>query len=134
MNRPLPERIATLCVDGRCVGNIRIASSLRERTKGLMGLDGVDGALLLSPAASVHTFFMRFPIDVAYLDRHWRVLAVRRMRPWLIGRPCLRSRQILEAEAGRLQEWGIEEGSVLSVWESPWVSRRDGVAGTNPPD
>lgn len=47
---------------------LEIATSYRARTKGLLGRDAVDGALLLSPAGSVHTFRMRFPIDVAYLD------------------------------------------------------------------
>jgi uncharacterized membrane protein (UPF0127 family) len=66
---------------------LEIASSYRARTKGLLGRDSVDGALLLSPAGSVHTFRMRFPIDVAYLDRGLRVIAVRTMRPGRLGLP-----------------------------------------------
>src|SRR4051795_8649013 len=76
---------------------LEIASSYRARTKGLLGRDSVDGALLLSPAGSVHTFRMRFPIDVAYLDRRLRVIAVRTMKPGRLGLPRLHSRHVLEA-------------------------------------
>ncbi|MBK3553894.1 DUF192 domain-containing protein [Streptomyces sp. MBT61] len=48
---------------------LRIAASYRARTRGLLGRDGIEGAMMLTPCGSVHTFRMRFPIDVAYLDR-----------------------------------------------------------------
>ena len=44
--------------------------------RGLLGRDGIEGALLLRPARSVHTFRMRFAIDVAFCDRDLRVLRV----------------------------------------------------------
>ncbi|WP_374121188.1 DUF192 domain-containing protein [Streptomyces sp. RS2] len=65
-----------------------------------MGRDSVDGAMLLTPASGVHTFRMRMAIDVAYLDRRLNVVAVRSMRPGRLGRPRLRARHVLEAEAG----------------------------------
>ncbi|PBC69567.1 uncharacterized membrane protein (UPF0127 family) [Streptomyces sp. TLI_235] len=110
-----PLHAATLCVDGHPVGPVRIATSMAERTRGLLGMDGINGALLLSPASAVHTLGMRFAIDVAYLDRELRVLAVTTMRPWAVGRPRLRARHVLEAEAGRWLEWGIGLGSVLTM-------------------
>jgi uncharacterized membrane protein (UPF0127 family) len=75
----------------------------------------VDGALLLSPAGSVHTFRMRFPIDVAYLDRRLRVIAVRTMKPGRLGLPRLRSRHVLEAEAGEMEGWGVRVGVRVEV-------------------
>ncbi|WNM29902.1 DUF192 domain-containing protein [Streptomyces sp. Li-HN-5-11] len=89
---------------------LELATSYRARTKGLLGRDRVDGAMLLSPAGSVHTFRMRIPIDVAYLDRHLRVLAVRTMKPGRLGLPRLRSRHVLEAEAGAMAGWGLRAG------------------------
>ncbi|HLL33970.1 MAG TPA: DUF192 domain-containing protein, partial [Streptomyces sp.] len=71
---------------------LEIATSYRARTKGLLGRDTVEGALLLSPAGSIHTFGMRVPIDVAYLDRRLQVIAVRTMRPGRLGLPRLRAR------------------------------------------
>ncbi|MFF7564128.1 DUF192 domain-containing protein [Streptomyces pseudovenezuelae] len=94
---------------------LELATSYRARTKGLLGRDSVDGALLLSPAGSVHTFRMRFPIDVAYLDRHLRVIAVRTMKPGRLGLPRLRSRHVLEAEAGVMEGWGVRVGARVEI-------------------
>lgn len=94
---------------------LEIATSYRARTKGLLGRDHVDGAILLSPANSVHTFRMRIPIDVAYLDRHLRVIAVRTMRPGRLGMPRLRARHVVEAGAGVMGEWGVREGARVEV-------------------
>ncbi|MGK3937501.1 DUF192 domain-containing protein [Streptomyces caeruleatus] len=94
---------------------LEMATSYRARTKGLLGRDSVDGALLLSPAGSVHTFRMRFPIDVAYLDRGLRVIAVRTMRPGRLGLPRLRSRHVLEAGAGVMEGWGVRVGVRVQV-------------------
>jgi uncharacterized membrane protein (UPF0127 family) len=94
---------------------LEIATSYRARTKGLLGRDAVDGAMLLSPANSVHTFRMRIPIDVAYLDRGLTVLAVRTMRPWRLGLPRLRARHVLEAEAGAMAGWGVRAGTAVRV-------------------
>lgn len=108
--------------DGRgelVVGGVRvpleIAASYRARTKGLLGRDSVDGALLLSPASSIHTFRMRMAIDVAYLDRGLRVIAVRTMRPGRLGLPRLRARHVVEAEAGAMEGWGVRVGVVVDV-------------------
>ncbi len=89
---------------------LRIAASYRARSKGLLGRDGIEGAMLLTPCGSVHTFRMRFPIDVAYLDRRFTVLAVTTMRPGRLGLPRLRARHVVEAEAGAMERWGVRPG------------------------
>ncbi|MZE78102.1 DUF192 domain-containing protein [Streptomyces sp. SID5475] len=94
---------------------LEVAASLRARTRGLLGRDGIDGAILLTPANSVHTFRMRFPIDVAYLSRDFRVLAVRTMRPGRLGLPRFRARHVLEAEAGAMREWGLVRGGRVRI-------------------
>ena len=94
---------------------LELASSYRARTRGLLGRDGVEGAILLSPANNVHTFRMRFPIDVAFLDRRLRVLAVRTMPPGRLSRPRLLARHVLEAEAGALAGWGVVPGVTVRV-------------------
>jgi uncharacterized membrane protein (UPF0127 family) len=101
---------------------LEIADAARARRRGLLGRDGVVGALLLTPASSVHTVGMRFAIDVAYLDRELRVLCVRTMRPGRIGRPRPRARHVLEAEAGAMERWGVRRGARLRV-------RADGAGG-----
>ncbi|KOG61172.1 MULTISPECIES: DUF192 domain-containing protein [Streptomyces] len=94
---------------------LEIATSYRARTKGLLGRDSVDGALLLSPASGVHTFGMRIPIDVAYLDRRLTVIAVRTMRPGRLGLPRPRARHVLEAGAGAMAGWGLRPGVRVEV-------------------
>ncbi|MFJ6655311.1 DUF192 domain-containing protein [Streptomyces sp. NPDC091377] len=107
-------------VGGGAVGvPLEIASSYRARTRGLLGRDGIDGALLLTPAGSVHTFGMRFAIDVAYLDRGLGVIAVRTMRPGRLGLPRLRSRHVLEAEAGAMEGWGVRAGARIEIRGDP---------------
>ncbi|MFI1756682.1 DUF192 domain-containing protein [Streptomyces sp. NPDC020571] len=98
---------------------LEIASSYRARTRGLLGRDSVEGAMLLSPANSVHTFRMRMAIDVAYLDRRLAVIAVRTMRPGSLGLPRLRARHVLEAEAGAMSEWGVRTGARVEIVEGP---------------
>ncbi|MFF4487200.1 DUF192 domain-containing protein [Streptomyces sp. NPDC001544] len=106
----------TVLGDGGTAGiPLEIAASYRARTKGLLGRDSVDGAMLLSPASGVHTFRMRIPIDVAYLDRRLKVVAVRTMRPGRLGLPRLRARHVLEAEAGAMAGWGVRVGVRVAV-------------------
>ncbi|CAM5373070.1 DUF192 domain-containing protein [Streptomyces avidinii] len=94
---------------------VEIAASYGARTRGLLGRDGIDGAMLLTPAASVHTFRMRFAIDVAYLDRDFGVLAVATMAPGRLGLPRLRARHVLEAAAGAMAGWGLRAGTTVEV-------------------
>lgn len=104
-----------LLVDGRDVGVVEVAASGPARRKGLLERDGLDGAILLTPAASVHTIGMRFAIDVAFLDRELRVLRVLTMVPGRLGLPRLRARHVVETEAGRCAAWGLARGSQLAV-------------------
>ncbi|ARF57179.1 DUF192 domain-containing protein [Streptomyces gilvosporeus] len=94
---------------------LEIAASYRARTRGLLGREGIEGALLLTPASGVHTVRMRFAIDVAYLSRDLTVLAVRTMPPGRFGRPRLRARHVLEAAAGAMGRWGLRPGLRLAV-------------------
>lgn len=111
-----PDGPATLTVGGGTDPlPLEVASSFARRSRGLLGRDGLAGALLLTPAQGVHTLGMRFAIDVAYLDRRLTVLAVRTMPPGRLGRPRLRARHVLEAEAGAFAGWGVRPGVRLGV-------------------
>lgn len=86
------------------------------RLRGLLGVDGVDGALAFPRCRSVHTMGMRFAIDVAFLDKQGRVVdMVVPMVPWRLGRTRFRARQVLEAEAGAFVRWGLSVGDVLEI-------------------
>ncbi|WMX45292.1 DUF192 domain-containing protein [Streptomyces roseicoloratus] len=89
---------------------LEIAASYGARRRGLLGRDGIEGALLITPTNSIHTFGMRLTIDVAYLDRSWTVLDVVTMRPGRLGMIRLRGRHVLEAEGGTMAGWGLRRG------------------------
>lgn len=101
--------------DGDAVGPVEVAASYRARARGLLGRDGIEGAILLTPSSAVHTLGMRFEIDVAYLTGDMRVISVVRMRRNRIGMIRPRARHVLEAERGVFRSWGIRPGSRLSV-------------------
>ncbi|MFB7588129.1 DUF192 domain-containing protein [Streptomyces sp. NPDC056169] len=98
---------------------LEVAASYRARRRGLLGRDGIAGALLITPTNSVHTFGMRFAIDVAYLDRSLRVLSVVTMRPGRLGMVRPRGRHVLEAEAGAMAGWGLRPGVSVQVTAGP---------------
>jgi uncharacterized membrane protein (UPF0127 family) len=73
------------------------------------------GGMLIDRAGSVHMFFMRFPIDVVFVDRDWKVVAVRNgLRPWRMA-AARRAVAALELPVGAAAAAGIEEGDVLTL-------------------
>lgn len=100
--------------------NVRVATSMWARFWGLMGRASLedDGGLLLRPCSSVHTFFMRFPIDVIFLDRGGSVVKIiAAMKPWraALGGPGAHS--ALELNSGAAASRGLEVGDVLTLRE-----------------
>jgi len=110
--------VAWLVRDGEVLCSLEVAAGMAGRMRGLLGRDGLEGALLLRPTRSVHTLGMRFPIDVAFCDRGLRVVAVVcPMAPNRLGRPRLRARCVIEAEAGAFARWGLVPGDGLEIKE-----------------
>lgn len=107
--------MAWLVVENRAVAPVELATTRKARRRGLLGRQGISGAMLLSPARSVHTVGMKFAIDVAHLDSRMCVLTVRTMRPGRLGPLVRRARHVLETEAGVLQRLGIGPGVRIGV-------------------
>ncbi|MDP6178178.1 MAG: DUF192 domain-containing protein [Acidimicrobiales bacterium] len=105
-----------VCGD-RVMASLELAGSRAERRRGLLGRDGLEGAILLKPARRVHTVGMRFAIDVARLDSEMRVLHTTTMDRNRIGRHVRGSCSILEAESGSFERWGLQVGDELTVRE-----------------
>ncbi len=108
---------ATLLRDGAPLAPAEVAATRRSRRRGLIGRSGIEGALVLRPCRQVHTFGVRFPIDVASCRSDGRVLHVARLVPRRVGRPALRAAFAVEAEAGAFARWGVRVGSRLTVAE-----------------
>jgi uncharacterized protein len=96
---------------------LEVASSGKTRRKGLLGRDHLASGegLWIIPCESVHTFFMRFPIDLVYLDRGNRVRKVRRsVGPWRIS-GCISAHSVLELPAGTAHATATERGDTIEV-------------------
>lgn len=98
--RPTPGAGHRLSVNGKNVCPILMATTARARSRGLLGRTGLDGAIWLAPARQVHTFRMRFAIDVAHVDKDGVVVQLQSMPPGRLCRWVWRSRGVIEAEAG----------------------------------
>jgi hypothetical protein len=104
--------------DGEVLAALEIAESRKARRKGLVGRDGIDGALLLPSARmGVHTIGMRFELDVAFCDHDMVVRRVVCMKPLRMSRPSFRAPCVLEAEGGAFGRWGLQIGDHLEIKE-----------------
>lgn len=104
-----------LVIEDRVLASLELAESRRERRRGLIGRDGIDGALLLRHARAIHTFGVRFPIDVAYCDSRMRVVRTAAVNPHRLCLPVPRASCVVEAEGGSFARWGLRPGDVLEV-------------------
>jgi len=102
---PLPSRTA-------------VCDTFAKRLRGLMFRRtplAPDEAAWLEPCDSIHTFFMKFPIDVLFLDRDGVVLAAyEQVRPWRIVPSVRGARVALELPAGAIESGAIRVGMRVS--------------------
>lgn len=103
--------------DGTVLASLEVASTRHDRRRGLLGRDGIEGALLITPARSVHTIGMRFAIDVAHLADDGTVLRTTTMPRNRVGPVVIRAATVLEAEAGAFGHWDLVPGQRLEVRE-----------------
>jgi uncharacterized membrane protein (UPF0127 family) len=98
-----------------------VADGFWPRFRGLMGRTSLSEgeALCLQDCNSIHMFFMRFPIDVAFVDRDGRVLHLcHAIRPWRISRMVFGAKAALELPAGTLGRLDIRRGSIVKLVEA----------------
>jgi uncharacterized membrane protein (UPF0127 family) len=104
---------------------VEIANRGATRRKGLLGRDGLSAGegLWIVPCESVHTFGMRFPIDLVYLDRNKKVKKVRNgVTPWRLS-ACLSAHSVLELASGTVRMTQTSPGDTLEF--SPALSLSD---------
>jgi uncharacterized membrane protein (UPF0127 family) len=106
----------TLLCDGRPVAPAAVAETSATRRRGLLRTDRVEGALWITRCPSVHMIGMRYPIDVAVVDRDGTVLLTKTIAPWTGGtRFRRRASATVEAPAGALAGWGVVPGTRLAL-------------------
>ncbi|WP_093289721.1 DUF192 domain-containing protein [Solimonas aquatica] len=95
---------------------VRVADNFVKRLCGLMlrGPMDADEALLLLRCSSIHTAWMRYPIDLLYLNADGEVLrSSPQLRPWRIGIAPAGTVHVLEMPAGSIERLGLAQGSRL---------------------
>jgi uncharacterized membrane protein (UPF0127 family) len=97
--------------------DILIAESIIDRLIGLMFREKIIGAegLLIDPCRSIHTFFMRYSLDIIFLNSEYRIIKIiRDMKPWRMTWIYFRANKTLELPAGKFPA-ELKEGDILVV-------------------
>jgi uncharacterized membrane protein (UPF0127 family) len=101
--------------------NCVLADTFWRRARGLLGRRSLTPGegIVLRPEWSIHTFFMRFPIDVVFVDADQVVVKiVPRLRPWRTA-VCRGAHEVVELAAGECERLGLQAGNRLA-----WAARR----------
>ena len=115
-----PSRMKKLVVvapDGRILCDMcHVADKPHTRLRGVIGWKSLQRGegVLIRPANSIHTSFLRFPIDAVFLDDEMTVISIRgNLRPWRMA-ASRRAKAVLELAAGECERLGVEPGDRLA--------------------
>ncbi|WP_103063080.1 DUF192 domain-containing protein [Actinomyces qiguomingii] len=104
-----------LTIDGEPTTRVWVAHTRKERNTGLLGTDALDGALWIKACNWVHTFGMHYALDLVYVGRRGRVVAVATTPPGRLCLPRLTAHATVEMPAGMAAQLNITRGSVVGV-------------------
>jgi uncharacterized protein len=99
------------------VAELELAVDSASRRKGLLGRDQLaeTTGIVIAPTNAVHTFFMRFPIDIVFLTREGRVVKIRKAVPARRIAIALRAFAVVELAAGCAARQDLRPGDIVSV-------------------
>ena len=98
--------------------NVKVADSLLTRMKGLLGKKEMlpGESLWIRPCMSIHTFLMKFPIDVIFLNKRNRVIAtIKNLQPNRVAKLYFSSASVLELPSGTLDATDIKVGDEIEI-------------------
>lgn len=101
--------------EGHVLASAQLAATRASRRRGLIGQTEIHEALVLQPCRWIHSFGMKMPIDVAYLDANCIVVCIETLRPWRVAAPVWKSRTVVEAAHGAFERWGLHLGDKVEV-------------------
>jgi uncharacterized membrane protein (UPF0127 family) len=121
---PSPIHIVNQTRSQIVADNAELARTFVTRGLGLMGRTALPTgyALIIFPEWSIHTFFMRIPIDVLFVDRDDRVVALREAMPPnrpFAGVAPWRGHYVVELPAGVIRATGTTAGDQLNITPHP---------------
>lgn len=106
---------------GREIARLEVARTPLQRIRGLLGRSGLPPGqgMLIEHCWSIHTFFMKFPLDVIFVDSDWEVRrVVRDLHAWRMAASPGASR-VVELAAGALEGADLAPGDALKIEENP---------------
>ena len=110
---------------GTVIGEtIEVAESASQKVKGLLGRECLEDGqgLLFKGAGSLHTLFMRFPIDIIYTNKQGKVIkTAKAVRPFKLVAAPLRCHYAIELPAGAISASNTQVGDFLSFDQEPDV-------------
>lgn len=95
-----------------------VADTFLKRLIGLLRRKSLSQgeALILIPSNSIHSFFMRFSIDVLFLDKSGRVIkALVSLRPWRLTKVYFKAHLTIELPAGTIEKTSTQEGDTVTI-------------------
>jgi len=111
-------RVVNISSNTELASNVEVADTGSKRSKGLLGRDSLSSGegLWIVPCESVHTFGMRFAIDLVYLDRQQCIRKVRSdVPPWRIS-ACFSAHSVIELASGALQGRSLQKGDKIEFY------------------
>jgi uncharacterized protein len=110
--RDIKLKISNLTRQAVIASCVEVADHGAKRRKGLLGRDRLSAGegLWILPCEAVHTFGMRFPIDLIYLDRNNRVRKIRSDVPPFRFSGCLSAHSVLELPSGTISQTQTKPG------------------------
>ena len=121
LKRAAPRQALVNVTRGTVVAEqLEAAFDSRSRKQGLLGREGLDDgrALVIAPCGGVHTFFMRFPIDVLFVGRDGRVRKVKpAVAPWRLALG-LGAFAVVEGAPGMIERSGTRPGDQVALREA----------------
>jgi uncharacterized membrane protein (UPF0127 family) len=97
---------------------VRIAQDFKSRSIGLLDRHSISGneALLIKPCTSIHTFFMKFPIDVLFLSKEGNIVKIAHsLKPWRLSGCLLGCFMVLELPPGKVAKTTIKIGNSIEI-------------------
>lgn len=101
-----------ICSDGA------LANSFFSRLKGLIGKNElkINEGLCILPCKSVHTFFMKFSIDVIFVDKNGIVCKIaKNLKPYKISKYISKAQYVIELSSGMCNRFKIEIGDIIEL-------------------
>ena len=121
--RPVPRdirlRVVNLTRNTELASSMEVANSGSKRNKGLLGRESLSPGegLWIIPCEAVHTFWMRFPIDLVYLDGKKQIAKLtHEVPPWRLS-ACFEAHSVLELPAGTIRNTQTQAGDALEFSE-----------------